>query len=117
MNPSKRILAIVAEKTGYPKDMLDLDLDLEADLGVDTVKQAELMAADSRDSTTFRAMRTSSCATSHAGACDRIRHATSGLIWLTRRPLRRRSNPGVHARGCSRCGHSRRVARECGCRG
>ena len=33
------------QKTGYPKDMLDLDLDLEADLGVDTVKQAEMFAA------------------------------------------------------------------------
>ncbi len=40
-----RILALVEEKTGYPKDMLDLDLDLEADLGVDTVKQAEMFAA------------------------------------------------------------------------
>ncbi|HUK14965.1 MAG TPA: SDR family NAD(P)-dependent oxidoreductase [Bryobacteraceae bacterium] len=40
----ERVLAIVAEKTGYPRDMLDLDLDLEADLGVDTVKQAEMMA-------------------------------------------------------------------------
>ncbi len=40
-----RVLAIVAEKTGYPKDMLDLDLDLEADLGIDTVKQAEMFAA------------------------------------------------------------------------
>ncbi len=35
----------MAEKTGYPEDMLDLDLDLEADLGVDTVKQAEMFAA------------------------------------------------------------------------
>ena len=33
------------EKTGYPAEMLDLDLDLEADLGVDTVKQAEIFAA------------------------------------------------------------------------
>jgi len=41
----ERILALVVEKTGYPKDMLDLDLDLEADLGVDTVKQAEIFAA------------------------------------------------------------------------
>ena len=41
----ERLLALVVEKTGYPKDMLDLDLDLEADLGVDTVKQAELFAA------------------------------------------------------------------------
>jgi acyl transferase domain-containing protein/NAD(P)-dependent dehydrogenase (short-subunit alcohol dehydrogenase family) len=41
----ERILALAIEKTGYPKDMLDLDLDLEADLGVDTVKQAEIFAA------------------------------------------------------------------------
>ncbi len=41
----ERILSLVVEKTGYPKDMLDLDLDLEADLGVDTVKQAEMFAA------------------------------------------------------------------------
>ena len=41
----EKVLALVAEKTGYPVDMLDLDLDLEADLGVDTVKQAEVFAA------------------------------------------------------------------------
>ncbi|MFZ0312977.1 MAG: SDR family NAD(P)-dependent oxidoreductase [Candidatus Korobacteraceae bacterium] len=41
----ERILALVVEKTGYPEEMLDLELDLEADLGVDTVKQAELFAA------------------------------------------------------------------------
>ena len=39
------VLALVSEKTGYPVDMLDLALDLEADLGIDTVKQAELFAA------------------------------------------------------------------------
>jgi NAD(P)-dependent dehydrogenase (short-subunit alcohol dehydrogenase family) len=31
--------------TGYPPELLDLELDLEADLGVDTVKQAEVFAA------------------------------------------------------------------------
>lgn len=40
-----RILELVVEKTGYPQEMLDLDLDLEADLGIDTVKQAELFAS------------------------------------------------------------------------
>ena len=45
MPVKERVLALVAEKTGYPADMLDLDLDLEADLGVDTVKQAEVFAA------------------------------------------------------------------------
>ena len=39
------VLADVSEKTGYPVEMLDLELDLEADLGIDTVKQAELFAA------------------------------------------------------------------------
>ena len=39
------VLKIIAEQTGYPPDMLDLDLDLEADLGIDTVKQAEMFAA------------------------------------------------------------------------
>ena len=39
------VTAIVAEMTGYPPELLDPDLDLEADLGVDTVKQAEVFAA------------------------------------------------------------------------
>ena len=42
---TKEIVKMVAEKTGYPEDMLDVDLDMEADLGIDTVKQAELFAA------------------------------------------------------------------------
>ena len=42
---TKEVVSMVAEKTGYPEDMLDLDLDMEADLGIDTVKQAEMFAA------------------------------------------------------------------------
>ena len=41
----EKVLEVIAEKTGYPPDMLDLELDLEADLGIDTVKQAETFAA------------------------------------------------------------------------
>ena len=41
---TEKVLDVVAAKTGYPKDMLELDLDLEADLGIDTVKQAETFA-------------------------------------------------------------------------
>ncbi|NWF67559.1 MAG: SDR family NAD(P)-dependent oxidoreductase, partial [Chloroflexi bacterium] len=40
-----KVLEIVANQTGYPPDMLELDLDMEADLGIDTVKQAETFAA------------------------------------------------------------------------
>ena len=42
---AEAVVGIVAEMTGYPPELLDLDLDLEADLGVDTVKQAEVFAA------------------------------------------------------------------------
>ncbi|MDX1414466.1 MAG: SDR family NAD(P)-dependent oxidoreductase [Candidatus Promineifilaceae bacterium] len=42
---AKKVIALVAEQTGYPEDMLELDLDLEADLGIDTVKQAETFLA------------------------------------------------------------------------
>ncbi len=44
-DPAAQVLAVVAEQTGYPPDLLDLELDLEADLGIDTVKQAEVFAA------------------------------------------------------------------------
>ena len=40
----EKILALLAEKTGYPAEMLDTGLDLEADLGIDTVKQAEFIS-------------------------------------------------------------------------
>ncbi|ANF52839.1 erythronolide synthase [Chryseobacterium glaciei] len=37
------ILDIVSEKTGYPKEMLGLDLDLEADLSIDSIKRMEII--------------------------------------------------------------------------
>jgi acyl carrier protein len=38
------LLEVVCEKTGYPREMLDLDMDLEADLGVDSIKRVEIIA-------------------------------------------------------------------------
>ncbi|MCO7124506.1 SDR family NAD(P)-dependent oxidoreductase [Sporolactobacillus shoreicorticis] len=40
----QRVKAIISEQTGYPAEILDLDADLEADLGIDSVKQAEIFA-------------------------------------------------------------------------
>ena len=37
------LIALVAQKTGYSTDELDPDFELERDLGVDTVKQAEIV--------------------------------------------------------------------------
>ncbi|MGH8105668.1 MAG: acyltransferase domain-containing protein, partial [Arenimonas sp.] len=39
------MLQIVAEKTGYPVDMLNLGMDLEGDLGIDSIKRVEILAA------------------------------------------------------------------------
>ncbi|MFU8806637.1 MAG: acyltransferase domain-containing protein, partial [Bradymonadaceae bacterium] len=38
------ILRVLCEKTGYERDEIEQDFELEADLGIDTVKQAEIMA-------------------------------------------------------------------------
>lgn len=39
------ILSIVSEKTGYPKEILDLDTDLESGLGIDSIKRVEILSA------------------------------------------------------------------------
>ncbi|MDO9545846.1 MAG: beta-ketoacyl synthase N-terminal-like domain-containing protein [Pelolinea sp.] len=38
-------MEIVSEKTGYPTDMLDLGMDMEADLGIDSIKRVEFLGA------------------------------------------------------------------------
>ena len=43
-NPVALVQAIVSEKTGYPVDMLDPDMDLEGELGVDSIKQVEILS-------------------------------------------------------------------------
>ncbi|MDR3218449.1 MAG: SDR family NAD(P)-dependent oxidoreductase [Dysgonamonadaceae bacterium] len=37
------LLEVVSEKTGYPIDMLGLDMDLEADLSIDSIKRMEIV--------------------------------------------------------------------------
>jgi acyl transferase domain-containing protein len=39
------LLAIVSDKTGYPSEMLELDMDMEADLGIDSIKRVEILGA------------------------------------------------------------------------
>ncbi len=40
-----RLLAIVADKTGYPTDMLELHMRLDEDLGIDSIKRVEILSA------------------------------------------------------------------------
>lgn len=37
------LLEIVEDRTGYPQDMLDLDSNMEADLGIDSIKRVEIV--------------------------------------------------------------------------
>lgn len=39
------LLDIVEDRTGYPKDMLGLDQNMEADLGIDSIKRVEIVGA------------------------------------------------------------------------
>ncbi len=43
-NVSKVMLEVVSEKTGYPIEMLSLDMDMESDLGIDSINRVEILA-------------------------------------------------------------------------
>ena len=38
------LINFVVEQTGYPPDVVELDADLEADLGIDSIKKVQLFA-------------------------------------------------------------------------
>ena len=42
---AKGLLTVVSEKTGYPPEMLELNMDMEADLGINSIKKVEIMGA------------------------------------------------------------------------
>jgi acyl transferase domain-containing protein/NAD(P)-dependent dehydrogenase (short-subunit alcohol dehydrogenase family) len=39
------LLQAVSEKTGYPAEMLELDMELDSDLGIDSIKRVEIFSA------------------------------------------------------------------------
>jgi acyl transferase domain-containing protein/NAD(P)-dependent dehydrogenase (short-subunit alcohol dehydrogenase family) len=42
---AKVLLDIVAEKTGYPAEVLELRMELDSDLGIDSIKRVEILSA------------------------------------------------------------------------
>ena len=44
-NLSDVLLEVVADKTGYPTDMLNLEMNLDSDLGIDSIKRVEILSA------------------------------------------------------------------------
>lgn len=46
----QQLLTIVSERTGYPEEMLQLDVDIEAKLGIDSIKRVEILGKLQRTS-------------------------------------------------------------------
>jgi acyl carrier protein len=44
----QRLVALVAERTGYPPEMLAPEQDMEADLGIDSIKRVEILTSFAR---------------------------------------------------------------------
>jgi len=42
---SKTLLSVVSRLTGYPEEMLGMDMDIESDLGIDSIKRVEILSA------------------------------------------------------------------------
>ena len=94
------LLAAVSEKTGYPTEVLDLELDLEADLGIDTVKQAELFAAIR---TQYGIARREDLRLSDYNTLAKVIHFVEDAL----KPVACRTGGGDQSRAAGRC---------CGCR-
>jgi acyl transferase domain-containing protein len=41
---TETLLAVVSEKTGYPIEMLELDMGMDSDLGIDSIKRVEILS-------------------------------------------------------------------------
>ena len=39
------LLSVVSEKTGYPVDMLEMEMGMDSDLGIDSIKRVEILSA------------------------------------------------------------------------
>jgi NAD(P)-dependent dehydrogenase (short-subunit alcohol dehydrogenase family)/acyl carrier protein len=45
VNVMDTLLAVVSDKTGYPVEMLEADMALDSDLGIDSIKRVEILSA------------------------------------------------------------------------
>jgi len=43
-DPVAMMISIISDKTGYPEDMVDADMNIESDLGIDSIKRIEIFA-------------------------------------------------------------------------
>jgi len=53
------LLSVVADKTGYPAEMLTTEMEMEADLGIDSIKRVEILSAMSERVPALRELKMS----------------------------------------------------------
>ena len=63
------LIDFVVEQTGYPEEIVELDADLEADLGIDSIKKAQLFG-ELREMFQFSAQPAATDAGSRQGLAD-----------------------------------------------
>ena len=96
-------LEVVAEKTGYPVEMLDLDMEMEAGLGIDSIKQVEILSElqervpgmpeiEPAELATLRTLRDVADKLAGAGAPSEVPAAPAAAERSTRRRARRRGD-------------------------
>lgn len=74
------VVEVIAERTGYPADMIEPDLDLEADLSVDSIKRTELAGL-----LVDRVGLTSQVSADEVDTVSRLRTAALIAEWLSQR--------------------------------
>jgi malonyl CoA-acyl carrier protein transacylase/NAD(P)-dependent dehydrogenase (short-subunit alcohol dehydrogenase family) len=80
------VLTVIADQTGYPIDILTPDMDLEADLGIDSIKRVQILAAVSEKRPDLPPIETSAMAGIRTiGAV--IRHLSGSSAPATQTPL------------------------------
>ena len=82
------LIAMISERTGYPVEMLDLNLDIEADLGINSIKRVEILGA-------FRKQ--------YIG--ESTDHVRAAMEQITRRKTLREVVEGCHALLTESSGH------------
>ncbi|HRC72500.1 MAG TPA: SDR family oxidoreductase [Candidatus Competibacter sp.] len=86
------LLKIVSERTGYPEDMVAFDQDIEADLGIDSIKRVEILGL-------FRRSLPEPCAQDLRGEMEQVARLPTfqQILDFVRAWLDRRPNPSGRA--------------------
>ncbi|MFF3017398.1 SDR family oxidoreductase [Streptomyces sp. NPDC057939] len=81
----RTVLELISERTGYPLDMVEPDLDLEADLSVDSIKRAEIAGELARRLGAFDGSAALSLDDTELEELTRARTASAIAHWLVTR--------------------------------